>query len=175
MFIKKDKTALRCAEPNDAMQIYEWENDRKVWHVSDTFAPYSLFQIEQFLMNNNDLISNRQLRLMIDYDGQSIGCIDIFDYDAINQRAGIGILIDKNHRHQGHAHDALVMTVQYLFENAMLHQVYCSVDKQNTDSQQLFLGVGFELCGHRKQWKKTQDGFIDELEFQLINHGTDRD
>ncbi len=173
MFIKKGKTALRSAEPSDATQIYEWENDREVWHVSDNYTPYSLFQIEQFLLGNNDLLSNRQLRLMIDFEDKSIGCIDIFDYDAINQRAGIGILIDKDYRHQGHAHDALVMTVQYLFENVLLHQVYCSIDEQNTDSQRLFMNVGFELCGHRKQWKKTQNGFTDELEFQLINHGQD--
>ena len=171
MFIKKGKTALRSAEPSDAMQIYEWENDREVWHVSDNYAPYSLYQIEHFLMNDNDLLSNNQLRLMIDFEGKSIGCIDIFNYDAINQRAGIGILIDKSHRHQGHAHDALEMTIQFLFENVMLHQVYSSVDEQNTESQQLFIGAGFELSGRRKEWKKSQDGFTDELEFQLINHG----
>ena len=171
MFIKKGETALRSAEPSDALQIYEWENDREVWHVSDTYAPYSLHQIEQFLQNSNDLISCHQLRLMIDFQGKSIGCIDIFDYDAINERAGLGILIQKDFRHQGHAHNALVMTIQYLFENLMLHQVYCSIDNDNTDSQHLFESVGFEPCGHRKQWKKTPNGFTDIIDYQLINNG----
>lgn len=175
MFIKKGETSLRSAEPCDALQIYEWENDREVWRVSNTYAPYSLYQIEQFLQSNNDLISNHQLRLMIDFGGKSIGCIDIFDYDPINERAGLGILIDKEYRHKGHAHDALFMTIQYLFENVMLHQVYCSIDEGNTASQQLFINSGFEPCGHRKQWKKTPRGYIDELEYQLINHGKDTD
>lgn len=171
MFIKIGETALRSAEPCDALQIYEWENDRDVWRVSNNYAPYSLYQIEQFLQNNNDLHSNHQLRLMIEFSGKSIGCIDIFDYDAINQRAGIGILIEKDYRQQGHAHDALLMTMQYLFGSLMLHQVYCSIDEDNTASQQLFSRAGFEPCGRRKQWKKTPNGYIDELEYQRINHG----
>ena len=55
MFIANDTIALRCAEPEDAALIYRWENDRKVWRVSGTIAPYTLFHIEQFLLNNNDL------------------------------------------------------------------------------------------------------------------------
>jgi len=161
---------LRCAEPEDAQLIYSWENDRAVWRVSGTHVPFTRFQIEQFLLSNNDLFSQKQLRLMIDLNetGESIGCIDIFDYDALNQRAGLGILIDKAHRQQGYAKAALALCVEYLFKEVLLHQVYCSIDEANTESQQLFLGQGFMLCGKRKDWIKTANGFIDELEYQLI-------
>lgn len=171
MFIQHDNLSLRCAEPGDAQLIYDWENDREVWHVSDNFTPYSLFQIEQFLLNNNDLFSNHQLRLMIDLDKQSIGCIDIFDYDVVNSRAGLGILLDKRFRKHGYAKEALSMTVEYLFSNVMLHQIYCSIDVLNVDSQQLFISQGFAPCGRRKEWLKTPNGFIDEIEYQLINNG----
>ncbi|MBR1514427.1 MAG: GNAT family N-acetyltransferase [Bacteroidales bacterium] len=171
MFIKNDTIALRCAEPEDAKQIYAWENDRDIWRVSGTHAPYSRFQIEQFLLSDNDLAANKQLRLMIDLTetGQSIGCIDIFDYDALNSRAGLGILIDKAFRRQGYAKAALALCVEYLFHDLMLHQVYCSIDETNTESQQLFLSQGFALCGRRKGWIKTPEGFIDELEYQKMN------
>ena len=170
MFIKNDTITLRCAEPEDAGQIFLWENDRDIWRVSGTHVPYTRFQIEQFLLGNNDLISNKQLRLMIDLteNGLSIGCIDIFDYDAINQRAGLGILIDKAFRQQGYAKAALALCIDYLFKDVMLHQVYCSIDESNTESQQLFVGQGFVLCGRKKEWIRSKDGFLDELEFQLI-------
>ena len=89
MFIKDDIITLRCAEPEDAGKIFRWENDRHIWRVSGTHVPFTRFQIEQFLLSNNDLFSPKQLRLMIDLNetGQSIGCIDNFDYDCINQRA----------------------------------------------------------------------------------------
>ena len=171
MYIKNDTITLRCAEPEDAGQIFLWENDRDIWRVSGTHVPYTRFQIEQFLLGNNDLFSNKQLRLMIDLteSGQSIGCIDIFDYDGINQRAGLGILIDKAFRQQGYAKTALALCIEYLFKDVMLHQVYCSIDESNTESLQLFVGQGFELCGRRKEWLKTSEGYLDVWEYQLIN------
>ena len=63
MFIKNENIALRVAEPNDAEVIYRWENDTDIWRVSETTVPYSMHQIQTFLMSNNDLTSERQLRL----------------------------------------------------------------------------------------------------------------
>jgi len=170
MFIRNKTVTLRCAEPEDAEQIFLWENDREVWRVSGTHVPYTRFQIEQFLLNNNDLFSNRQLRLMIELTegGQTIGCVDIFDYDSINQRAGLGILIDKAYRRQGYAKAALALCVEYLINNVMVHQVYCSIDESNTASQKLFTSQGFELCGRKKDWIKTPDGYLDLLEYQFL-------
>lgn len=172
MFIKNDIITLRCAEPEDAGQIFLWENDRDIWRVSGTHVPYTRFQIEQFLLSNNDLFSNKQLRLMIDLteSGQTIGCIDIFDYDSFNGRAGLGILIDEAHRQQGYAKASLALCIEYLFHDVMLHQVYCSIDETNTESQQLFTEQGFVQCGRRKDWLKTDEGYLDVFEYQLIKH-----
>lgn len=170
MFIKNDILALRSAEPDDAEQIYLWENDRDIWRISGTHVPYSRFQIEQFLLGNNDLPSQKQLRLMIDLPNrQTIGCIDIFDYDAFNSRAALGILIDKAFRQQGYAKAALALCTEYLFKDVMLHQVYCSIDACNTESKKLFLGQGFEQCGQRKDWIRTAERYIDVFEYQRIN------
>ena len=170
MFIKNDTITLRNAEPEDADLIFRWENDRSIWRVSGTHTPYSRFQIEQFLLNDNDLPSQKQLRLMIDLteSGQTIGCIDIYNYDGFNGRAGLGILIDKAFRQQGYAKAALALCIDFVFNDLLLHQVYCSIDQTNIESQQLFVNQGFELCGRRKEWIKTPKGFIDELEYQLI-------
>ena len=170
MFIKNDTITLRNAEPEDADLIFRWENDRSIWRVSGTHTPYSRFQIEQFLLSDNDLPKQKQLRLMIDLteSGQTIGCIDIYDYDGFNARAGLGILIDKEFRQQGYAKAALTLCIDFIFNDLLLHQVYCSIDETNIESQQLFVNQGFELCGRRKEWIKTSKRFIDELEYQLI-------
>ena len=99
---------------------------------------------------------------------KSIGCIDIYDYDALNERAKVGILIDEAHRHQGYAANALSLCLDYLFNDLMLHQVYCVIDEKNNESQKLFEGQGFVHCGRRKDWIKTANGFIDEIEYQMI-------
>ena len=170
MFAHNENIIIRAAEPNDATLIYNWENDRDIWRVSETYMPYSLYQIEQFLMNN-DLFSMRQIRIMIERnnDNTCIGCIDIYDFDPIHMRAGIGILIQKDYRKLGFARQALELIIHYCFNTLMLKQIYCLIDVLNNDSIKLFTNIGFEQCGLRKDWIKTPNGFIDEIEFQLIN------
>ena len=171
MFIKNDKVSLRIAEPNDAENIYRWENDMQVWRDSETRVPFSMRQIEQFLLNNNDLVSEQQLRLMVEdaQNGAQVGCIDLYDYDEFNSRAGIGILIDEKYRGQGYAKNAIKLLLEYCFNTLLLNQIYILVLATNVESMLLFESLGFERCGVRKQWYKTADGFIDQVEYQYIN------
>ena len=171
MFITDDILSLRIAEPEDAQRIYEWENDRSIWRVSETCSPTSRFQIEQFLLGNSDIIANRQMRLMIDMVSEKtpIGCVDIFDYDPIHQRAGLGILIESEHRLHGYAKRAIKMAMDYLFNDVMLHQVHCLIDATNTGSQRLFQDLGFQCTGRKKDWIKSPEGYIDALFYQFIN------
>lgn len=170
MFAQNKNIVIRAAEPQDAKLIYDWENDRDIWRVSETYMPYSLYQIEQFLFSN-DLFSTRQIRFIIERknDNVNIGCIDIYDFDPVHMRAGIGILLQKDFRKQGYANEALELLIDYVFNTLMLKQIYCLIDETNIDSLNLFKKIGFTQCGLRKEWIRTTDGFIDELEFQYIN------
>ena len=171
MFISEDNISLRVAEPEDARLIYDWENDRDVWRVSETSTPPSLFQVEQFLLGNSDLVANRQLRLMINVAGldKPVGCIDLFDYNPLHGRVGMGVLIDKKHRGNGYATKAVGMCLDYLFQNVMVHQVYCLIDELNTESCKLFEGLGFQACERRKDWLKTPNGYLDVVFYQIIS------
>ena len=171
MFAQNENIIIRAAEPIDAELIYKWENDQEIWRVSETYMPYSLYQIEQFLLNNNDLFSIRQIRFIIEKkdDNTNIGCIDLYDFDPIHMRAGIGILLQKDFRKRGYAKESLELLLDYCFNILMLKQVYCLIDELNKDSINLFKNIGFEQCGLRKEWIRTTNGFIDELEFQYIN------
>lgn len=172
MFIADDNISLRPAEPEDARQIYDWENDRDNWRVSETSTPLSYFQIEQFLLGNSDLVANHQLRLMIDVKGQEkpVGCIDLFDYNPIHGRVALGILIDKTCRRKGYAYNAIKICLEYLFRHVMVHQVHCLVDDLNDESHRLFEKLGFSLGGRRKEWLRTPNGYIDVCFYQIIAH-----
>ena len=171
MFAQNENIIIRAAEPKDASLIYKWENDQEIWRVSETYMPYSLYQIEEFLLNNSDLFSIRQIRFIIvrKEDNKNIGCIDLYDFDPIHMRAGVGILLQKEYRKQGYANEALQLLLDYCFNTLMLKQVYCLIDVQNTDSISLFTKIGFTQCGLRKEWIRPPNGFIDEIELQYIN------
>ena len=168
---------LRAPEPSDVDIIFRWENDTRIWHLSNTITPFSRFAIEQFVLNtSNDIYETKQLRLMIDQHSSAsgmitIGSIDLFDFDPFHKRAGIGILIDEAYRKNGFATEALQLLLDYCFNTLRLHLVFCNIEKTNQDSIHLFTKAGFLQCGHKKDWLLRDGIWSDELMFQLVGGG----
>jgi diamine N-acetyltransferase len=167
--------SLRAPEPRDAEIIYRWENDSSIWHLSNTVTPYSLYQIEQFILNTaHDIYAVRQQRFMIDLTENSIttaiGSIDLYDFDPVNLRAGIGILIDEPFRKMNFASTALELLTDYCFGVLKLHQVYCSIADNNEASIRLFVKSGFVLCGKRREWIQINGKWHDEFFYQKLNN-----
>lgn len=156
---------LRAMEPRDVDIMMIFENDPEVWPVSGTLVPYSRYTLEQYYANaTQDIYASKQLRLAIELitevpgSGATIGYIDLFDFDAHNRRAGVGILIgDKQKRGKGHAREALSLLIRYAFSTLNMHQLYCHVDNRNEPSLRLFAGAGFRTCGVMQDWI-VQDG-----------------
>ncbi|MFA8451385.1 MAG: GNAT family N-acetyltransferase [Bacteroidales bacterium] len=174
--LKKQGIALRPPELKDLEILYKWENDHSLWHLSNTLVPFSKYILEQYILqNNHDIFIDKQLRLMIDIKEsnttKTVGSIDLFEFDPFHQRAGIGILIDKTYRKKGLASKALDMLIQYSFNTLNLHQLYCNILDNNTESLKLFKNKGFEEIGIKRDWRKINGQWEDELIFQLI--GTD--
>jgi diamine N-acetyltransferase len=167
---------LRALEPDDLDILYNWENDREIWKVSNTIAPFSKYILQKYIENSHlDIYQTRQLRLMIDYsEGEkpkvTIGAVDLFDFEPYHLRAGVGILIGENkHRNKGLASLALVEIIKYSFDVLQLHQLYANISVDNKASISLFEKAGFTLCGIKHDWIKTNQGFLDEATYQLLN------
>lgn len=168
MRIERENIVIRKAEIKDAAVIYDWENDRNHWLVSNTVAPYSMQDILSFLSRNNDLFEQGQTRLMMEVKGQVAGCIDLFEFDQKNLRVGVGILIDAEFRGKGHGKTAIAALVDHCFETLDLHQVYAEVLSHNEASLHIFEACGFEVTGRKKAWMKNGDEYIDQLFLQRV-------
>lgn len=165
---------LRALEPADADLLYEWENNEELWYLSNTVTPFSRFTLEQYILNSHqDIFTAKQLRLMIDKKNpgrnDTIGSIDLFDFDPANKRAGIGILITEGERGKGYASEALELLIDYCFGKLELHQVYCNISADNKASLQLFKKHNFTRAGLKKEWIFVNGKWTDEYIFQLIN------
>lgn len=172
--MKCEKIILRALEPEDLELLYEWENNDSYWMISNTVTPFSKFTLKRYLKHSHkNIYETGQLRLMIDIiaEKKTIGTIDIFDFDPFHKRAGIGILIaDENQRRKGYASMALKCLIQYCFTTLQLHQLYCNILANNSESIELFEKLGFVRVGIKKEWIKTADGYLDEHMFQLIKN-----
>ena len=162
---------LRALEPLDIETLYKWENDPAVWTVGCTLAPYSRQQLTDYVMSyDGDIYSARQLRLMIvsDITGETVGTVDLYDFDATNSRCGVGILIAPPFRMQGYAIKALEEIAAYCRSRLSLHQLWCVIGADNDASRVLFKKAGYTASGRLRSWLRSSGRYTDAYIYQLM-------
>lgn len=171
--LKGELISLRALEPEDLETLYRWENDPEVWTISNTHSPFSRFLLQKFIeVSGQDIYESKQLRLMMDClkNGDTVGIIDLFEFDPYHNRIGIGILVDKKSRNKGYAGEAIRLARDYAFEILKVHQLFCNIMEDNEISLTLFLKSGFEITGNKKEWVRTENGYRNELILQCIRN-----
>ena len=152
----------------DLNNLLSWENDLINSEFTDFPTFHSKGQWVEFLSSSHDLFLNNQLRYMIKTEGEVVGCIDIFDYDLVNSRAGVGIFIDSKWRRKGLAFKAIEQLKFKASSDFLLNQLYATIYNSNQNSLKLFKSSGFVITGTKKQWVRRQEQFEDVHFFQCF-------
>jgi len=169
--ITSKKIKLRAVEPSDIDLLFKWENDPKIWHLSNTLIPFSRFDLEQYVLNaSKDPFSAKQVRFMIELSetANTIGSIDLFDFEPIHHRAGIGILISDQDRNKGFATEAIDLIMVYASKTLNLHQLYCNIEENNQISLALFEKKNFKKIGLKREWNLRNGEWINEYLLQYV-------
>ena len=106
-------------------------------------------------------LSNGSLRLY----ALPYGCVDLYNYDPLNKRAAVGIMVATEYRRQGYAL-TMLQKLEELFSG--LHCLYADIAASNTASIALFKKAGYVECGHFKEWLEYDSHFIDNIRMQKI-------
>ncbi len=169
--LNNDRILLRAVEPEDLEFMYKMENDSSFWSISNCNVPYSRYALKQYIANNhNNIYEDRQVRLMIveKETEMTIGTIDLTDFCSINQKAEVGIAINKEYRNRGYATSALYLLHNYAFEFLNLHQLYAYVSDENIASKSLFEELGYCKAGILKDWIRKNNNYNDVIIMQYI-------
>ncbi len=164
MYLENSVIRLRALEPEDLDIMYRWENNSAMWDVSLATEPYSRYILKEYIAYSDKTIYEKgQLRLMIELKdtGETVGAIDLFDFEPHHLRAGVGILVDERYRRNGYAAMALNLLCDYAFNFLYLNQLYAHVPVINQGSIVLFSHGGFERVGTLKQWVRSGGRFVD--------------
>ena len=154
---------LRKIEPSDLPFLYQWENDAVMWADSDTHNPLSRHDLHQYIENTTgDIYRDGQLRLIIEgvADTSSpniIGCIDLFDFDARNRKAAIGMYIAPEARGQGVGKQAVQLLLDYAFGFLHLRMLYAIISVHNTACSHIYEQMGFVGSSPLANWTLEGD------------------
>ena len=169
--LKGDHINLRALEPEDLEFLFEIENNESFWEVSHTQTPFSKYILKQYLENAHlDIFEAKQLRLIIEEKStnEKLGMIDLFDFNPMHKRAGIGILIHPDFQKKGFASETLSLIIDYAFKFLNVHQLYANITTDNSKRISLFKKHKFQEIGIKKDWILSEGKFKDEILFQLI-------
>lgn len=176
---------LRKIEPSDLPFLYQWENDATMWADSDTHNPLSRHDLHQYIENTTgDIYRDGQLRLIItnlqqsdlpttgeaDLQPQSgdltsslpciLGCIDLFDFDARNRKAAIGMYIAPEARGKGVGKQAVQLLLDYAFNFLHLRMVYAIISVHNTACSHIYEQMGFTPSSPLANWTLEGDAIL---------------
>ncbi len=145
---------LRALEPEDLEWLYQVENDSKMWDIGPTNVPYSRFLLHEYIATSKaDIYTDGQVRLVIENGvGDTIGLVDITNFDSKNRHAEVGIIICSNYRRKHYALITLNYLAKYALNVLHLHQLYAVIDSDNQASCKLFQKAGFQFQSDLKDW-----------------------
>lgn len=166
---------LRKIEPSDLPFLYQWENDATMWADSDTHNPLSRHDLHQYIENTTgDIYRDGQLRLIIEgseinpisdtryplSDTRTLGCIDLFDFDARNRKAAIGMYISPEARGKGVGKQAVQLLLDYAFSFLHLRMVYAIISVNNVACSRLYEQMNFLPSSPLQDWTLEGDAIL---------------
>lgn len=145
---------LRAMEPEDLDLLYQIENDTKLWNIGLTNVPYSRYVLHDYIATSSgDIYTDKQVRLIIENEErQTIGLVDIMNFNPQNRRAEMGIVVQEAFRQKGYGKDAIQKVMRYAKEILHLHQLYVVVNSSQKSTIGLFLRMGFKETCQLTDW-----------------------
>lgn len=169
-WLRNERIELRSPEPEDLELLYKMENDTRLWSIGCSTLPYSRHTLRAYLeQSTQNLYAEGQARFIITlHSGESVGMIDLANFDPHNSRAEVCIGILDNYRQQGIASEALSLLTTYSLDFLHLHQLYAYVPSDNEASLQLFRKAEFEVTAELKDWISNDALYKNVFLVQMI-------
>ena len=144
---------LRKIEPSDLPYLYQWENDASAWPDASVHNPLSRQDLRDYIASTTgDIYADHQLRLIIEEDGATMGCIDLFDLDIRNRKAAIGMYVAPEFRGKGVGWQALQLLEEYAFVQLSLRMIYAVIATNNTPCASLYRRAGYAASSPLMAW-----------------------
>lgn len=171
--IESPRIRLRALSHDDLPILETWENDPEGWLSSNTLNPLSKDFIRQYISSSTQhILETGTMSLIIelkDSPPTPLGHLVIYDYNPLHCRAGLGVYIAPEHRHNGYASEGILLATDYAFDLLRCHQVYAEVLTHNTASQMMLLALGFHHTATLARWQWVQGDYQDLYYYQKWN------
>jgi diamine N-acetyltransferase len=168
--MKLEGIFLRALEPEDLDVLLQLENDSSLWKYSNRTEPFSRDLLQKYIdQQEQDIFEVKQKRFVVSYPDQTpIGFVDLFDFEPLHRRAGIGVIIHPDHQGKGYAKRALELVEEFAKKQLNLHSLFANIAEENSASLKVFESCEFRRIAEKKEWNFYEGRFHDEYLYQKL-------
>lgn len=151
--MKTARLVLRPLMEADAPEIFTLRTDRQVNRYLDRTAPTSITEVERFIRRINEGISRNQwIYWAICRSGEEklIGTICLWNFSEDQSVSEVGYELIPDFQGRGYMNEALVVILDYGFENLGLKKIKAFTHIDNQQSTRLLERNRFRLEAGRK-------------------------
>ena len=161
---------LRALEPSDIDVLFEIENNSIYWNYADRTEPFSRDLLIKFIKEQDrDIFEVKQKRFVVTNSKKTtLGFVDIFDFEPLHRRAGVGIILKEDYRGRGYGRNAIKLLEKHMKEFFNINCLFANIAIENKQSIQVFEACGYEKIGLKKAWNFYNNRFHDEYLYQKI-------
>jgi len=160
---------LRSPERSDLEWLQLLENNPDLWYLGYSKEPFNREVLKNYLdQQPGSLLRDGQLRLILEHNGLPVGALDLYDYDPFARKAGVGIVLDPEHRGKGWAKEAMSAFEAYAFGTLGLHSLFAMVPGKNAASIGLFEVLEYKKIGVLEDWVLHHGSYESALLYQKL-------
>ena len=163
---------LRAFEPDDYKTTIKWRKDDEIWDmlggtkyfVSEAFEKQ---WIENTIFNSKDV----KLAVCLDENDKHIGNVYMTNINEINRSCVSHVLIgEKEYWGHGYAREALLLAIDYMFNERNIHRIQANVLVSNVASLNMHEKCGYKLEGTLREAVYKNGKYQDQYVLALVKN-----
>lgn len=167
MFFGK-KIKLCAISEKHTDYFYKMFNDMEIQRNADVVKnPTSREQVRSFIEKSQETSEYSYWFVIEDYEGHSVGDVDINDPDIRNGKFRYGISILQEYRGKGYAKEAILLVLNYYFNELRFNKANAEVHEFNSKSIKLHESLGFSWEGKIRESLYVNGKYCDEYLFGI--------
>ena len=163
---------LRAFEPDDYKTTIKWRKDDVIWDMLGgtkyfVSEAYEKQWIENTIFNSKDV----KLAVCLDENDKHIGNVYMTNINEINRSCVSHVLIgEKEYWGHGYAREALLLAIDYMFNERNIHRIQANVLVSNVASLKMHEKCGYKQEGTLREAVYKNGKYQDQYVLALVKN-----
>lgn len=164
---------LRALEPEDYKVSIKWRKDDEIWDMLGgtkyfVSEAYEKDWVEKTIFNSKDI----KLAVCLVENDRYIGNVYMTDINMTNRSCHSHILIgEREYWGQGYANEALMLAVDYMFNERNIHRIQANVLESNIASLKMHEKCGYKVEGLLRDAVYKNGEYQNQYVLSLLRKG----